>query len=329
MPLAKTLFDTIATWCDTTTLSDELPSHWLLGTADLTAWPRCPKKVQLAYLNGLRWPASQDQFTLGKSTHALMDAQANHLMTPDLWELWQASDKYQQAARLSQALAKHKVAKWPVVASEWAFNIALPQLEGAVPLLWPVRLVGRVDRVAQPKGGQVALIDWKTGTRIPQQPSQAWQTRLYAFALVASLDHFSTALPWPEHPISFTYLQGQADGKVVARTCTYTEETHAETHEALFTTALHMQWAHYSHWHAKRYGITRRRLAYYHRFHPDFLPYRLPKTCPDAFCGLQHQCGILAPPKAQPPQEATPPEGLACSQLQAKLPLDEATQGLF
>lgn len=285
---------------------------WLVGASELKAWQRCPVKAKLAYKQRLRWPANQSHFTLGRTAHLLMDAHAQGNLSPELTQVWQTHPQHSDAFAVSQALTNSKVGQWPVIASEWAFNVPLlaPEEE---PLLWPVRLIGRLDRIAQPppqpsKGGkaspqQLAIVDWKTGTRIPPDAATAWQTRLYAYALVRSLGEFETALPWPEHPLQFVYVQWQAEAAVQTQSITYGQAQDEATHAELLAVVRAWQQA------------------------EQAQSYTLPATCPDKYCGLNHQCGILTPP----PLTETPTEERVLSNhhLHQLLVLDETTLALF
>jgi len=138
----------------------------------LKSWTRCPRQFELKTVRELRWPTDTRHFKLGQEVHKLLDHQARGLDVRVL--LLAASPEVRQCW---EQLQQHPISQWPVVGSEWPFYFSQKILGQ------PVWFTGRMDRISQAPDGRLWVIDWKTGTAIPKDTENDWQTKLYALAL--------------------------------------------------------------------------------------------------------------------------------------------------
>ena len=171
-------------------VTPEWHGHTLTLSADtLKTWETCPQQFEWKVLNRLNWPSDTRNFVLGTSIHKLMDCQARGMAADTL--LPHTSDAIQSTW---QALQQHPATQWPIVASEWGFElpVTLPDQDS------PVWVTGRIDRVAWHQN-HLWVLDWKTGTAAPRQPQKAWQTGIYALAMWQAWASLPPG-PWSLHP---------------------------------------------------------------------------------------------------------------------------------
>lgn len=227
-----------------------------ISVSQLKTWGRCRKKFQLDYVNKLRWPTDQSNFQLGQDVHKLLDYHARGLDCTQL--LTTATPKVQQAWRL---LMDAEITQKPIVASEWGFLVPLLADDGSV-MCW---LDGRIDRISrdgdQPSDA-LLVIDWKTGTAVPQSPETDWQTMVYLYATVEARKELGLVDITPEQ-MRFVYVEVKHQIREV--TVAYDSQRHQEVGHFLKKTVQ------------------------------DILAeqdYPLPQACPDRYCPYGQVCGI-------------------------------------
>lgn len=239
---------------------------WWVSPNHLKEWDKCPKQFYYKTVLGQRWLSNERNFELGKAVHALMDLEAKGL--PYTHVLKTLSPNIQAHFNALQA---DSIAQAPIVASEYAFYVPFQAT------IFPhVKLTGRIDRLSM-VDNTLSIIDWKTGTAVPQDYQNAWQTRLYAYALWQILTHqpnllqnlLSSAPAWkPSQGLAFYYVdvrlyrQPHVKAYRVAIDEGYIRET-----EALLSQRLHAILAE--------------------------TQFPLPKACPDQYCPFSKVCGIL------------------------------------
>ncbi|MDX2084974.1 MAG: PD-(D/E)XK nuclease family protein [Candidatus Melainabacteria bacterium] len=226
-----------------------------ISVNQLKNWSRCKKKFYYESVKKLRWPSDPSNFRLGQAVHKLLDYQARgldcqHLLTgtqADIRQSW-------------QVIASSHWVQLPIIANEWGFTVPL-----STPLPQPVWLVGRVDRIAQMPSGHIAIIDWKTGTAVPKDAANAWQTLVYWYAIYEA----RTVLGLEETlaPEQFQFVYVEVREQVRAITLPYSAKQHASTQALLQQTITEMLSAE---------------------------DYPLPARCPDRFCPYRSICGIEA-----------------------------------
>lgn len=221
----------------------------LLSANHLKTWNRCKKRFQLHVLDSLRWPTNPGNFEFGQTIHALMDHHARGLPVEPLLR-----HTPPEIARSYKLLAEHPLAQAPVVASEWGFT---------VPIESNIWLTGRMDRLST-SGNGTTIVDWKTGTAIPQNPNDDWQTRLYLYAAVEATPS-QLGVSHPPDQWAMAYIGVSRKGVVNTVTIPYSQAMHEETKTRLQVTLSEI-----------RQSVT----------------YPLPAQCPDRYCGYRNVCGI-------------------------------------
>jgi hypothetical protein len=241
------------------------PPHELsrISADTLKAWSRCKRQFVYKYVARLQWPSDARHFSLGKEVHKLLDYQSRNLPCDVLLET--AEEKVK---RSYEKLIRHRTTQWPVIASEWEFNIPMRLSSGKVE--W---LNGRMDRVSR-DGDKVWIIDWKTGMGAPRNASEAWQTRLYLFALLELAQSPSAAdlgiADLTPEKLGFLYVIVKADlhSAVEEVPLAYSGVQHEATRQFLLTTLETMS------------------------VEEDYL---LPDRCPDRYCLYRKLCGMSMP----------------------------------
>jgi hypothetical protein len=254
---------------------------WRVSVNQLKTWHKCQRRYELHHLRQLQWPSDPSNFAYGQAVHTLMDYQARELDCAPLLSV--ASIQVQQAW---QWLLADDTCHWPVIASEWGFTVPAPNH----PLLKSAVLVGRMDRISRGPDGAVVLIDWKTGTAVPKDPMNDWQTRVYLYALAEALCQLGLE-DTPLEAIKFRYVA--VKNGIRHTDVAYSEAFHEETRERLIETLVAMATA------------TR---------------YLLPEACPDRYCGYRNVCGIEQRSSSDEPQglESTHTKASISSQPRAE-----------
>ena len=216
-------------------------------------WERCPKKFELDTIENLQWPTNPKGFQLGLAVHQMMDWQAKKIkeefylpkMSPEIQTVY-------------QKLAQSEWGQLEVLASEWPFAL---KLKG----VW---VEGRIDRLAlgQVERNQpsVWVLDWKTGTAIPKDPENDWQTQIYLAAVFLLQKELGLEIT-PEQ-LGFCYVQAnlQQEG-VQTAIIDYSQHKHQSHLQRMNQAAEAMRTAN---------------------------NYPLPSLCPDAYCPYSPVCGI-------------------------------------
>lgn len=172
----------------------------------LKTFQQCKRRYYYEYVKRLNWPREASNYELGLSVHKLLDYEAKGLdttiflnsMKEDIRELW-------------GHLQGSNIVKYPVVASEWAFNIKLKETD-----YW---LEGRLDRIIKlPKEEKYIIVDFKTGQKIPNHTRGDWQATVYLYAT-------SEAMSIEPENLEFWYYRVDKEPEV--RKISYNSEMHA------------------------------------------------------------------------------------------------------
>lgn len=222
----------------------------------LKSWTKCQKRYEYEYKRKLRWPSNPKNFRLGKGVHQLLDYASRDL---DLTPIVGATDE--DIVAFFNILKDSRWSHLVTIASEWGFSLAV---EGH----W---LYGRIDRIVQ-DGDKVVILDWKTGTGIPLNPAEDWQTVIYLYAVFEAREDLGLDVQ-PEQ-LAFSYVQVK-NGALSEVTVPYSEAMHTATGHRLRQTLAAIQSA---------------------------SAYHLPPKCPDAYCPYGHICGIDFQPKPRQPK---------------------------
>jgi RecB family exonuclease len=230
-----------------------------ISVNQLKTWSRCRRKYYFDNIKRLRWPVDQSRFTLGKTVHKLFEYQSRQLSFEPL--LLHAEPAVRKAWDLLMA---HPIPHLPIVASEWAFNVPVGGH-------W---LTGRIDRIAR-EGDTLLVLDWKTGTSVPQLPEVDWQTVVYLYATVEACAELGVDPVSPDQ-VAFVYVEVRDTVREIR--IPYSTQQHAYHRERIESTIAAIQ--------AEK-------------------QYPLPERCPDPFCPYLAICGIQA--------QQTPDDGLTAA----------------
>jgi len=239
---------------------------WWVSPNHLKEWDKCPKQFYYKTVLGQRWLSNERNFELGKAVHALMDLEAKGLPYAHVFQT--LSPNIQAHFK---ALQTDAIAQAPVMASEYAFYVPFQAT------MFPhVQLTGRIDRLSVVEN-TISIIDWKTGTAVPQDYPNAWQTRLYAYAIWQILTHQPNLLPtllpnapaWKaEQGLAFYYVEVRLNRQPYVKAYRVAiDEAYIRDTEALVAQRLTAILAE--------------------------TEFRLPKACPDKYCPFSKVCGIL------------------------------------
>jgi DNA-binding transcriptional regulator/RsmH inhibitor MraZ len=240
---------------------------WLVSTSQLKEWDKCKKQFYYKSVLKTQWLSTQKNFELGKAVHKLMDYQARNLpLEPILTEV------RQDIQETYLALEAHSLAQAKVIANEWRFNIPFPlgMPEEQSLVIW---LTGRVDRLVETwvntpvKQPVYWVVDWKTGTAVPPDFKQAWQTRLYLYAIWEARHQLGMPQTMTFDQLGFVYAEVKPKRKQAVR-----------LYEVIYSEAQHQQT------HANLAQSLRAMLQEYR--------FDLPATCPDSYCPFASICGI-------------------------------------
>lgn len=256
------------------TLSHMTKTPLILSAEQLKSWSRCQKQFQFKSIEKRQWPVDTRHFRLGKYIHKWLEYQAAGLdVTPFL-----SAEEDPKLLACWSRLQAHEVTQWPIVASEYPFHMPLevPTLEGEPPL-W---CHGRIDRIAlrpatatQPE--TLVLLDWKTGTAVPKNPSSDWQYMLYTLAVEKLLLQENPPLRHPitqrrlseTLPICFIYVQVSPQ-LITLHELPWSSDISQRVQMTLQNTLQSL-------------------LTHYHQNE-----FNLPPLCPDAHCAYRAICGI-------------------------------------
>lgn len=234
----------------------------------LKTWDQCKRKYYYQFIRQLKWPTDQSNFQLGQSVHKLMEFQAKNLPIEPL--LAHADPKIQ---RTWDVLMRCVYSSLPVLVNEWGFMLPLT-LQVAPEINVNIWLEGRVDRIAIDESDdalKIRVLDWKTGTGIPKNPEQDWQTQIYlmaAYRIVPSILAVNRKNPSTLRPEDFSFIYigaKETQSKVEEVEINYSQEAFEKTGRRLESTLTDIL-------QESQFG--------------------LPSRCPDPYCPYQPICGI-------------------------------------
>jgi RecB family exonuclease len=240
------------------------PTPITLSADALKTWERCPQQFAWKHLDRLQWPADHSNFVLGTRVHKLMDYHARNLdvdallphQPPDVVATW-------------RTLLAHPAAQWPVVASEWGFELPVGLLAEQPYSNGPIWVTGRIDRVAWHQN-QLWIIDWKTGTAAPKHAELAWQTGVYALAVAHAWQSLPQG-PWQQQPpqtLTMAYVSAST--------------THSHMHTVVLNAQTLAQW--------------QTRLTQACQALTSATQYPPATPCPDKWCPFRSICPAVCDP---------------------------------
>ena len=158
-----------------------LPAGFTFSQASLQDYRDCPRRFQLRYMLGVRWPSADAELSTwekrarqGAAFHRLV-----HQHTVGIPE-----------AALTESITDPELRAWwraylDTPPSGLPSEVRRSEVRLSVPLNG-YRLMARYDLLAIAPGQRAVIVDWKTSLRRTQRRFLAdrWQTRVYRYVLV-------------------------------------------------------------------------------------------------------------------------------------------------
>ncbi len=232
---------------------DKSTSFRPFSVNQLKTWSRCKKKYFLDYVNKLHWPTDSKNFQLGQDVHKLLDYHSRQLDCTGI-----VASARQDVKSAWKLLMDDPIVHLPVLGNEWGFEVPMRDNH------W---LIGRVDRISK-DGDNILVIDWKTGTAVPKNPEDDWQTRVYLYSVYEAQKDLKLkdfGLQAKLSPEAFRFVYVEVKDQIRSIPVLYTAERHEETRLLLDKTIGQIM---------------------------NEIEYPLPETCPDKYCPYLNICGI-------------------------------------
>ena len=193
-----------------------LSSDFTFTQSNLQDYLACPRRFELRYIDGQKWPAVDTEPVRERERHMQQGADFHHMVHQHVIGVPEsaltASAKIDPLRRWWAAYLKNGPAGLP---AQRHAEITL-----SVPLTG-YRLLAKYDLIAVEAGERLIIIDWKTSLRVPTVAQMAvkMQTRIYPYVLVEAAFHLNgeksiapeqvTMVYWfaeaPDQPLHFDY----------------------------------------------------------------------------------------------------------------------------
>jgi CRISPR/Cas system-associated exonuclease Cas4 (RecB family) len=168
----------------------------------------CPRRFQLRYLLGVRWPTASEYSLAKWEQRAQLGAAFHQLVHQHAVGIPEGT--------LAQTIEAEEVRRW------WSNYLQVPppgapsrDAPGAlrrseVRLTTPVagyRLMARYDLLALTPGQRAIIVDWKTNEKRPERArlAERWQTRVYRYVLVRAGAQLDGRTPWVPAQVELIY----------------------------------------------------------------------------------------------------------------------------
>jgi hypothetical protein len=186
-----------------------LPDEFIFSQSSLQDYVDCPRRFELRYLIGQRWPAPEVDDLLEFERRMEQGERFHHLVHQHLVGI--------PAQTLTARITDTDVRGW----FETYLKNGLtdvpenrrPETTLTVPL-GDYLLLAKFDLLAVTPGGRALIVDWKTGARIPNAAGLArrLQTIVYRYVLAKGGDHLNGGQPIPPERIEMIYWYADHDG---------------------------------------------------------------------------------------------------------------------
>jgi CRISPR/Cas system-associated exonuclease Cas4 (RecB family) len=186
-----------------------LPEDFVFSQSSLQDYVDCPRRFQLRYLLGQRWPAPEVDELLAFERRMGQGEDFHHLVHQHLVGI--------PAAALLERIEDPDVRRWFETYQrsglEGVPDDRRPETTLTVPLGdW--LLLAKFDLLAVRPGARALIVDWKTARHIPRAESlaQRMQTVVYRYVLAQGGDHLNGGQPIPPEHIEMVYWYAEHDG---------------------------------------------------------------------------------------------------------------------
>ncbi|GAB4517458.1 MAG: hypothetical protein OHK0046_24060 [Anaerolineae bacterium] len=176
-----------------------LPTHFVFSQTSLRDYVECPRRFELRYIQGLKWPAVESEPVVEREQHMQRGADFHHMVHQHSLGI--------PAEVLSARVMDQQLAGWWRNYLNADLLHTLParryaEIQLTAPLL-NYRLVAKFDLLAL--GERAVIVDWKTSERKPKDLDTAMQTRVYRYVLAAGGAGLNGGLPIPPEQIEMMY----------------------------------------------------------------------------------------------------------------------------
>jgi CRISPR/Cas system-associated exonuclease Cas4 (RecB family) len=197
-----------------------LPPAFTFSQASLQDYADCPRRFQLRYVLGVRWPAAREdsqweqKAQIGAAFHRMVQrytvgvakgAIEARLGTDELRQWWK--HYLQTPPEMPVALRLPEVRLTTPLAAPGAAGQMSAGLQSAGHLSARYRLMARYDLLAVDPGERAVIVDWKTNEKRPPRArlQDRWQTLVYRYVLVQAGTQLNGNRQWKPDQIELVY----------------------------------------------------------------------------------------------------------------------------
>lgn len=192
----------------------KLPDSFTFSQSSLQDYVDCPRRFELRYIDGVRYPSLEAQPALEFEEHTRQGARFHTMVQQYFAGV--------PAEKLSQYVADDEI-----LSTWWKAFIAKGQFEQfdrkhieitLQTTLGDYRLIAKYDLIGFHPSGDVVIMDWKTSRRIPRKDilKNRMQTKIYRYVLAQAGSYLYNGKSIPVERIQMVYWFVGHDGQTVA-----------------------------------------------------------------------------------------------------------------
>ena len=190
-----------------------LPDDFTFSQSSLQDYVDCPRRFELRYIEGVRYPSLEAQPALEHEEHLRQGAQFHKMVQQHLVGV--------PADRLAQSVSDDEtLSTWWETFTASGLNGLPEQRHAEITLetaIGDYRLIAKYDLLVIEPDGRAMIIDWKTSYKIPRKSwlEKRLQTTVYRYVLAQAGAHLYGDKLIPPEKISMIYWFVGHDGKQV------------------------------------------------------------------------------------------------------------------